>query len=198
MNSPYQLHKNWNNFETVPKTITKKIILDLIIYILVPKQASKQSVLPENQHNEPSTSNNPGPDDLAVPEEPGEIFPPLTSAVNNSSELLTSAINFSSEKKKKKKTKTGRDMALDDNCVDLRLTDLVPNKAGVSVTLEEVLDKTKHSEGFVEDIIDHRMDENGDCNYFVKWIAYKDTTWEFAGSISGDIVTRNWANQKRK
>ena len=95
------------------------------------------------------------------------------------------------KRKHDKKKNITNNQDLDDQCLGLGLEDPVPNKAGLQVTLKEILEKTEKNEGYVEEIVSHR-NIDGDTSYCVKWIVYKKLTWEMAVSISGDIITKYW------
>ena len=75
---------------------------------------------------------------------------------------------------------------LEDFCGKLNLHDKVPNRSCLEVTLQEVLQKAENDEGYIEYIESHRDTSIGK-EYLVKWIGFKDLTWEKDENIPGDV-----------
>ena len=114
-------------------------------------------------------------------------------------DVADTTAGFSGAKPAKKiKRKIQHYYKLDDLCNDLDLGDLVPNSGNLNVTLEEVLEKAKVSEGFVDYIMSHKQGSHCQTLYEVKWVGYKDPTWEDEESLTVNALKRYWVQTNNK
>ena len=91
-------------------------------------------------------------------------------------------------KKTKEVSVSDKDCEMDDVCLTLSLDDFIPNS---DITLKEVLDKAKVNEGFVDNILKHR-NFGEEIEYEVKWVGFKNTTWEIPANIPGESISIYW------
>ena len=120
------------------------------------------------------------------------------SNVKESPPLKSKSLRAKSKRKHKMETSENPkiDMDLFEDYVQLlRDKDTIPNQGGAEISKLELIQNAKIGQFFVDYIVSERNGKMG-VEYLVRWVGYKDTTWERAENIpQSDIDVYNSGKQ---